>query len=822
MFSLKLFGDPLLSGPDGTVTGRAAYRRRLALLGVLAVARGRPVGRERLIGLLWSEHPGEAARHTLSEALYVLRKELGDDLFASVGDEVALNPAVLGSDVAEFEAALEEGRREDAVRAYGGPLLDGFYVSDAPEFERWVDGERDRLARLHARALEELATAAEARGDPLDAAEWWRRLAVHDPYGSRTALRLVRALEAAGERAAALRAAAAHTSFLRQELEVEPDPELAQLVERLRAEPAWVAPPRPAPSAPVVAEPAPEPPAAGEGEPLIPAPAHPSEPAGVPPLVLRRRVSSRTAAYLGALSGILVLAAVLAVADSPAPGEPAAPRYDPRRVAVLYLDDYSPGEELGYLANGLTEMLIHELSQVEGLDVVSRNGVKPYRDHPVTFDSMAADLRAGTVLEGSVQRSGDSVRVTVQVIDANTQGHLESRVIGMPLGAGGLFALQDAVAAEVSGFLRRRVGEEIRLSDLRRRAGSPRALELVLRASRARDDARDMARSPHPRDVATALRALAGADSLLAQAAALERGWAEPVVQRGWTEVDRALLLRGPAQQGALAAALRRAEEALRREAGSVDARELRGHALWRRVVAAPEAADARGWLAGAERDLRAVLAQDGGRAAAWATLSQLLRLSGDLAEAEVAARRAREEDAYLQVDRVGVDRLYRAALAFEDFARAGHWCAEGRREFPDDYRFRECALALLVRDPAAPPRPDSAWRLLGEADRVDPPATAVQAGRPYSPVFRRMMVAAVLARAGLGDSARAVAGRARRRVEGDAELRGSFLWDEAYLHLLLGDRGRAAALLDSFVAARPALREYAAREPAFRGLLAP
>jgi len=239
-------------------------------------------------------------------------------------------------------------------------------------------------------------------------------------------------------------------------------------------------------------------------------------------------------------------------------------------------------------------------------------------------------------------------------------------------------------------------------------------------------------------------------------------------------------------------------------------------------VVAAPEAADARGWLAGAERDLRAVLAQDGGRAAAWATLSQLLRLSGDLAEAEVAARRAREEDAYLQVDRVGVDRLYRAALAFEDFARAGHWCAEGRREFPDDYRFRECALALLVRDPAAPPRPDSAWRLLGEADRVDPPATAVQAGRPYSPVFRRMMVAAVLARAGLGDSARAVAGRARRRVEGDAELRGSFLWDEAYLHLLLGDRGRAAALLDSFVAARPALREYAAREPAFRGLLAP
>jgi tetratricopeptide (TPR) repeat protein len=367
-------------------------------------------------------------------------------------------------------------------------------------------------------------------------------------------------------------------------------------------------------------------------------------------------------------------------------------------------------------------MLIHELSQVEALDVVSRNGVKPYRDRAVPFDSMSADLRAGSVVEGSVQRSGDSVRVTIQLIDANSQAHLESRSIVRPLGPGGLFALQDAMAEEVTAFLRRRVGREIRLSSLRGQAGDPRAFDLVLRASQARGDAREMARSPDPRDVRSALRMLASADTLLERAARLDPQWAEPELQRGWVEAERGRLLPPADAAEAYAAAGRRAESVLRRHPGSVDARELRGTALWQRVAAAPPAARGTSWLADAERDLRAVLEADPQRATAWGTLGQLLRLGGDLAEGELAALRGRQEDAYLDVPELGAEQLYRAALALGDFPRAGHWCAEGRRRFPADYRFRECALVLLARDPAAPPRPDSAWRLLAEADRVDPP----------------------------------------------------------------------------------------------------
>ena len=510
-----------------------------------------------------------------------------------------------------------------------------------------------------------------------------------------------------------------------------------------------------------------------------------------------------------------------ALAVLPPSGAPAAPlpRYDPRRVAVLYLDDYSAGGELAYLANGLTEMLIHQLTQVPALDVVPRGGVLPWRDGAAPLDSVAPRLRAGTVVEGSVQRAGDRVRVTVRLIDTNGQDAAESRSLTSRMGPEGLFALQDAVADEVAGLLRRRVGREIRLSDLRRHARDPRALELVLRADQAREDAARLARGPGARDVRSALRMLDAADSLLAEAAREDGEWPEPGVQRGWVEVERSRLASGAPQRAALRNARLRAEAALRREPESADALELRGTVLWRMVVTTPEAARGQPWLAQAERDLRAAVAARPGNASAWATLSQLLRLGGDLAEAELAARRARERDAYLQLPDLGAERLYRVAMALGDFPRARYWCTAGRLQFPTDFRFRDCALVLLARDPSAPPLPDSAWHLLAQGDRLDPPAAALAAGRPYPAVFRQMMVAAVLARAGLGDSARAVGARARRRAQGDAELRTDFLWDDAYLSLLLGERARSAALLDRFVAARPALREYVLREPAFRGV---
>ncbi|HEX2076264.1 MAG TPA: bacterial transcriptional activator domain-containing protein, partial [Longimicrobium sp.] len=125
------------------------------------------------------------------------------------------------------------------------------------------------LARAYARALEQLAVAREAEGDWRGAAEWWRRLARHDPFSSRVALRTMQALEAGGERAAAIRHAAAHAALMRAEMEAEPDAAVEQLARRLReassapdhAPAVAVLPPAPAPPVPTaapVAKPAPE------------------------------------------------------------------------------------------------------------------------------------------------------------------------------------------------------------------------------------------------------------------------------------------------------------------------------------------------------------------------------------------------------------------------------------------------------------------------------------------------------------------------------------------------------------------------------------
>lgn len=247
-FNLKLFGGASLEGENGAVRGRAAHKRRLALLALLVTARGRTIARERLIAYLWPESDADAGRHLLSESLYVLRKALGENAFVVAGDEIGVDPAVVTCDVAAFEEALSAGEAERAVGLYAGPFMDGFYVSDAAEFERWADAERDRLARMYAKALETLAESREGPGEWTAAVEWWRRLFSHDPYNSRVALRLMTALDAAGERAAAIKLAGTHAALLQEELGAQPEPAVLSLAERLRAEPAPAAEPPPRPS----------------------------------------------------------------------------------------------------------------------------------------------------------------------------------------------------------------------------------------------------------------------------------------------------------------------------------------------------------------------------------------------------------------------------------------------------------------------------------------------------------------------------------------------------------------------------------------------
>jgi TolB-like protein len=234
MLRLRTLGGAAVESEAGPIGGTAAQRKSLALLALVALAGERGISRDKLLAYLWPEIEPERAGHRLAQALHALRRDLQvGDLFLGSA-ELRLNAELMGSDVAEFVTARRGGELERAVALYGGPFLDGFFLSGAPDFERWVDNERAGLARDYGEALETLAAEAVARGDRGQAAEWWRRLASHDPLSSRVTIHLMSALAAAGSRADAIERARSYQELIQRELDAAPNPAVLALAQQLR------------------------------------------------------------------------------------------------------------------------------------------------------------------------------------------------------------------------------------------------------------------------------------------------------------------------------------------------------------------------------------------------------------------------------------------------------------------------------------------------------------------------------------------------------------------------------------------------------------
>jgi TolB-like protein/DNA-binding SARP family transcriptional activator/Flp pilus assembly protein TadD len=516
MLWLRLFGGPFLEGPDGVVGGRASRGHVLALLALLAGADGRPVTRDKLIGLLWPERGDERARHLLSQALYILRGAVGEAAVLSTGDGLRLNPARVRSDLQEFRRAVAAGDHEAAVGLYAGAFLDGFYLAASPEFEQWVEGERERLAREYAGSLEALAAASAAAGDVAGAVRWWRGLVGHDPYSGRYARRLMEALEASGDRIAALRHATEHARLLRDELGAEADAAVAALAERLRSEapPAPPTLPTPSPSeAPslrgptVSADARVADPGAAEvalADPVA-APAGRSSPTvglAAPWGLGRRRLA------LGLGMGALAVLAGVAYAMQPR----AERETDIPVIAVLPFMDLGGDPTSAYFADGIHEDLLTFLSRISSLRVISRTSVLPYREDGKGVKQIGRELGVGYVVEGSVRRNGGRVLITAQLIDARSDHHLWADQYQRDLVD--IFAVQSEIAERISAALQ----VTLTPAEQRRAAmpptGSLTAYDLYLRAM---DHARRYDARHSPTGIALLESAIA-ADSMFALA----------------------------------------------------------------------------------------------------------------------------------------------------------------------------------------------------------------------------------------------------------------------------------------------------------------
>jgi DNA-binding SARP family transcriptional activator len=224
MFRLTTFGAVALESDHGPLARAAVRRLPLALLAFVGAAGVHGVSRDKVLAYFWPESDLAHARNCLKQVLFVLRHDLGCELFLPGCGTLRLNPAVLTIDCAEFERADDARAYRQMAELYRGPFLDGFHLNGVPEFERWMEAERERAAYRYQAALEALAAEAERSGDPVETVRWWRRLAEHDPLSSRIAKGLVRALVAADDPAGARRRAELHQRLLREELGGAPDP----------------------------------------------------------------------------------------------------------------------------------------------------------------------------------------------------------------------------------------------------------------------------------------------------------------------------------------------------------------------------------------------------------------------------------------------------------------------------------------------------------------------------------------------------------------------------------------------------------------------
>ena len=367
MLYLKTLGAAVLEDEAGPLGGAAAQRKSVAVLGLLGAAGDRAVSRDKIVAYLWPDADAERAGHRLTQVLYSLRRHLGvDDLFVGSAD-LRLNPSRVSCDAREFRVARQVGDWAAAVSLYAGPFLDGFFLTGAPEFERWVDNERAGFAREYEETLEALAAEATGRGDVRKAAEWWQRLADQDPLSSRVTVHLMSALAAAGNRAAALEWARTHEELLQRELEAAPNPAVAALADRLRRRP--------------------------ESARMVRAPP------------------------------------------------------DEISIAVLPFASLSSASEMDHLSEGLAEEVMSGLAQLDGVRVAARVSTDALCNVGLDAREIGRRLGVGALVEASIRRWGDRVRLTARLMAASDGCHLWSqqfeRRVEDP------FAVQDELAQAI-------------------------------------------------------------------------------------------------------------------------------------------------------------------------------------------------------------------------------------------------------------------------------------------------------------------------------------------------------------------------------------
>ena len=239
MIVVRALGPAEVSVNGAAAPAKLLWKKNLALLMYLARSPKGVRTREHLTGLLWGDKPEEKARHSLNEAVHVLRLCAGNDGFESDTAQVRIAPGTVELDTDTLERLAVAGDLAGAAALINGAFLEGFSVRGASEFDDWLAAERQHWCRRSVDVLVRRAEQLLAAGNVAAAHDTVQRARVLD-WRPETALRTaLRALALAGDRAGALALFKEFASRLKRDVGAEPDAETRALAERVRLERTW-------------------------------------------------------------------------------------------------------------------------------------------------------------------------------------------------------------------------------------------------------------------------------------------------------------------------------------------------------------------------------------------------------------------------------------------------------------------------------------------------------------------------------------------------------------------------------------------------------
>ncbi|APG84950.1 adenylate cyclase 3 [Sinorhizobium americanum CCGM7] len=396
----NLLGGFAVRSPTGEALILPTAKTRL-LAAYLALSAGQYQARSKLCALFWEDRGAEQARASLRNALAAIRAVLGDHILIANREAVMLDPNFVCTDVDELKSLM--GRTSataeaETARRLAAELLEGLTVS-GEELTEWLEFERTRCRNLSEALLSTTAEQLAEHGDEAAAVALAQQLVALDPFREKSHRLLMRLYARQGERSLAAAQFQTCRQLLADELGTAPSPQTVALAHELSLD-------------------------------------------ATPTREARR----------------------LEVAPSPIQQKAARGADTDFRISIAVLPFLRPAEDAdqSFLAEGLAEDLINELSRHKDFLVIARQSTFAFGAGPRLADHAAQALDVRYVLTGNLRRRGDDLSLGVQLIDTATHRTVWAERYARKLEE--LFAVQD----EIVGLIITAVDAEVRSSERER------------------------------------------------------------------------------------------------------------------------------------------------------------------------------------------------------------------------------------------------------------------------------------------------------------------------------------------------------------------